>query len=299
MTRPISLLLVLIVPAIASCSRGSSDSANIPASYPSPYVAVARGRVDVEDGLLNIAMPVEGILAEVDVHEGDRVKQGQVLAIADTTSARVQVDIAQARLEQARVLERQLESRIAPAKLRAQRLQQAAAAGAGDGQSADDARDAVSQLDSDLAGARATVNMARAEAEQARYLLDRQTLHAPVDAQVLKVAVQKGMSVSPQGGAVFTLLPMRPYIIRAELNETFVSAVRAGMSAQVSNDDGSTPSGTAHVLRVGSVYGPATLQDDANARTGERSVECVLALDGTPALRVGQKVLVRFLPGSR
>lgn len=293
------LLMVLIAPAIATCSRGTADSTAVSAAYPSPYVAVARGRVDVEGGLLNLAMPAEGILTEVDVHEGDLVRQGQTLAVVDSTAARIQVGMAQARFEQARIQQQQLESRMAPAKIRAQRLTQAAAAGAGDDQSADDARAAVSQLAADMASARAAARVARADVEQARYLLGRQTLLAPVDAQVVKVATQKGMSVSPQGGAVFTLLPSRPYIVRAELNETFVAAVRAGMTAQVSSDDGSTLLGTAHVLRVGSIVGPATLQDDANARTGERSVECILALDDTPGLRVGQKVLVHFLDKSK
>ncbi len=289
-------LRALAVLVVAGCSRGPSPDA---ASTPAPgahYAAVARGRVDVEGGLLDLAMPVDGVLSDVAVREGERVRQGQVLASADSTAPRIQLAMAQARLRQSLVQRSLLESRLATAKTRAQRLAQAAAAGAGDGQSADDARDTLAQLGAELEGSRAGAGIARSEAEQAQYLLDKQALRAPVDAEVLKVAAQKGMVVSPQSGTLFVLLPLTPRIIRAELNESFLPAVHAGMPAQITDDDGRTTSASAHVLRIGSVFGPATLRDGADDRIGERSVECVLVLDGNPPLRVGQRVLVRFLP---
>jgi hypothetical protein len=50
------------------------------------------------------------------------------------------------------------------------------------------------------------------------------------------------------------------------------------------------------VLRVGKVFGPATLEDDPGVRANARTVDCVLVLDRPSSLRVGQRVLVRFLP---
>ena len=61
---------------------------------------------------------------------------------------------------------------------------------------------------------------------------------------------------------------------------------------------------TPHVLRVGQVYGPATLENDPQVRANARTVECVLAFDQPGPdegradqirnLRIGQRVLVRF-----
>jgi len=53
------------------------------------------------------------------------------------------------------------------------------------------------------------------------------------------------------------------------------------------------------VLRIGSVYGPAMLENDPQVRANSRTVECVLAFDQpdsaqTRSLRIGQRVLVRF-----
>lgn len=286
---PLSLAVMATI--LSGCSR----DAEVAPAHAAPYVAVARGRVNVEGGLLNLAMPMEGTLTEVAVHEGEKVKQGQLLAMADPTAARIQLTMAQAKLEQAQVHARLLAARQRSARTRAQRLAEAAKSGAGDLQSADDAADAATQLVAELAASRATTRVARAEFEQSRYLLGKQTLNSPIDAVVLKVNAQKGSNVSPQSGPLFSLLPLRPFIIRAELNESLVSSVRAGMSAQVSDDYGQTILGTAHVLRIGSIFGPSTLQDESDSRVGERSVECVLTMDGNPPLKVGERVLVRFL----
>ena len=293
-TRGFKLLLLLLAVA-ATMLAGCSRDAEVAPAHAVPYVAVARGRVNVEGGLLNLGMPMEGTLTEVAVHEGEKVKQGQLLARADPTAARIQLSMAQAKLDQAQVQGGLLAARQRSARTRARRLAEAASAGAGDLQSAEDAGDAVTQLGAELAASRATVSLARAEFEQSRYLLARQTLSSPIDALVLKVNAQKGSNVSPQSGPLFSLLPVRPFIVRAELNESLVSAVRTGMSAQVSDDYGQTILGTAHVLRIGSIFGPSTLQDESDSRVGERSVECVLTMDGNPPLKVGERVLVRFL----
>jgi multidrug resistance efflux pump len=100
------------------------------------------------------------------------------------------------------------------------------------------------------------------------------------------------------GSPVAVLLPKRPLIVRAEVNESFVTAIREGMKAQVTVDaDGSAarqefPAAT--VLRISPVYGTARLQDDAQ-RGPVRVVECVLAFDQPPAnVKVGQNVRVSF-----
>jgi hypothetical protein len=48
------------------------------------------------------------------------------------------------------------------------------------------------------------------------------------------------------------------------------------------------------VLRIRSTFGLSALEDGLDPRIGERSVECVLAVDRNSGLRVGQRVLVRF-----
>ena len=292
-------LALAIVLLLAACSRSGEQPA-APTAQAS-YVAVARGRVDIEGGLLALAMPREGVLASVAVHEGETVKQGQLLASLDIRPAQLAVDAAQAQLEQAQAQLKLNGIKQTAAKQRAQRLAAAAAAGAGDGQSADDAREVSQQLDAEHDANQAAADMAAQKRAEAKYELAQRSLRAPFDAMVVHVAAQPGASVSPGSGALFTLLPDKPRIVRAELNESFVGKITPGMHAEVSaNSDTGTAHWGAHVLRLGKVYGPATLENDPQIRANARTVECVLAFDQPEQqLRIGQRVIVRFLPGGK
>jgi multidrug resistance efflux pump len=260
---------------------------------------VARGRIDIEGGLLKLTMPSEGVVAQVDAHEGEQVHQGQLLAQLQLEPAKLALDSALAEQQQATAQIGALETRARSASLRASRLEQAAKAGAGDVQSADDARQAAQQTQVELNNARAAAAMAAQKVAGARYQLTLRSLHAPVNGQIVQRLVQPGASVSPATGPVFVLLPNSPRIVRAELNESFVGVVHEGMAAEVDDDSGSGMAPLkAHVLRIGNVFGASTLEDDPQVRANTRSVECVLTLDQPPAapLRIGQRVLVKFAP---
>lgn len=279
----------------AGCSRSADAPTDAAAKPVAAYAAVARGRIDIEGGLLSLSMPREGTLARVAVHEGDHVRQGQLLAALDTEPATLAVDAAKAQQEQTQAQLKLLDIRQAAAKQRAQRLVAAVAAGAGDGQSADDAREAAAQLGAEQLATRAAMDMASQKLDEARYELKQRSLVAPFDAEVVQVSAQPGASVSPSSGPLFTLLPQKPRIVRAELNDSFAGAVRPGMPAEVSADSGRDGERwSAHVLRIGQVYGPATLENDPQVRANARTVECVLAFDQPQDLRIGQRVMVRF-----
>ncbi|MEO7052913.1 MAG: HlyD family efflux transporter periplasmic adaptor subunit [Rhodanobacter sp.] len=291
---PLGVIALGLSLLLGACSPApDTPSASAP---PAPaYAAVARGRVDIEGGLLALSMPRDGTLARVAVHEGDQVKQGQLLAQLDIRPATLAVDAAQAELEQTQAQSKLLAVKLTAAKQRAGRLRAAVTAGAGDGQSADDAQEAAAQFEAEQQGGRATLDMARQKLDEARYELKQRSLLAPFDADVVKVAAQVGASVSPSSGPLFTLLPNKPRIVRAELNESFVGMITPGMHAEVSANSGSTDSHwSAHVLRVGKVYGPAMLENDPQVRANSRTVECVLAFDQPQNLRIGQRVTVRF-----
>ena len=292
-TLPLRRLLPIL--AVLAALTACSDKTAPTADTESNYVAVSRGRIDVEGGLLHLSMPSEGTLANVAVHEGDRVKRGQVLAVLDTEPARLAAAAAQAQLSQAKAQVTLYTAQLAPARARADRLTAAADADAGDRQSADNAQGTVAQLRAEWEGARAAARLAEVKLREARYALGRRTLRAPVEATVVRVAASVGTSVSPQSGALFTLLPQRPAIVRAELSEMYVGAVHPGMAASVVIDDDRTlPGIPAHVARVGVVFGSSKLEDDPALRENERTVECILTFDSPQTLRVGQRVLVRF-----
>jgi multidrug resistance efflux pump len=290
-TRILAVTLPLLV-ALAGCGR-RHPQADAVVVMPSSSEVVVRGRIDIEGGEVSLTTLIDGVIAEVAVHEGDHVAKGQTLVTIDATAARIDEELAQARLTEAQSRIRLGQARVDAAKTRAARLTMAVKMDAGDGQSADDSLEALAQAVGELNSAQSAVRIARADLERARYVLSQHVLHAPSDGQVLRMTAAPGLHVAAQGTPLLTLLPDRARIIRAELSEDAIGDIAIGQSARVLSDDGrQTPLGTAHVLRIAPVYGPSTLQEDPQQRINERSVECVLALDGPTSLRVGRRVLV-------
>lgn len=299
MTRASSLRIAAVAGFVliaAACSRQPQDHAAAAHAATPEFVAIARGRVDVDGGLVRIAAPRDGTIAELRAKPGDAVRQGDVLAVIDTRQAELTAGVAKAELDQAQARAASLRARTAALKQRASRVVQAAQAGAATGQSADDANQALSELNAEIAEADAAVEVARQHLKQARYEIDVRSVRAPVAGRVVARPVHVADVVSAQGaGELFTLLPDAPRIVRAELNEAFVARVSAGMNAQIVTEGDGGKTWPAKVTRVGEVFGPSKLIEDAQETTDARDVECILELS-TDELRVGQRVQVRFLP---
>jgi len=284
----------------AACSRQPQDHAPAPAvgaPAHADFIAIARGRVDVEGGLVRVVAPRDGVIAELRAKPGDAVKQSDVLAVIDTHQAELTAGVAKAELEQAQARAASMRAKIAGLKLRASRVTQAAHEGAATGQSADDANQALTELTADIAEADAAVAVAQQHLKQARYEIDVRSVREPVAGKVVARPAHIADVVAAQSGGaeLFTLLPDAPRIVRAELNEAFVAKVSTGMNAQVVVEGDGGKSWPAKVTRIGEVFGPSKLVEDAQETTDARDVECILELS-TDELRVGQRVQVRFLP---
>ncbi len=276
--------------ALAACTPATKPHANAPVA---PYAAVARGRIDVEGGLISLAAAREGTIRRVAVQEGQTVHQGDMLLELDGTTSQLAINAAEAELSQVRSQAELLRGQESAARTRARRLNEAAQAGAGEGQAADDAESAADQLGAQRKVAAAVITAAYVKIASARRELALLTLRAPQDATVARVAAQVGVAVSPQSGPLITLVPQTPRIVRAELSEAYANDVRAGMPATISAEDAPSREWPARVLRVGTVVGPSLLDEDPQRRASAHTVDCVLTLQGPVPLRIGQRVLVR------
>jgi multidrug efflux pump subunit AcrA (membrane-fusion protein) len=292
-------------PAAAATASGAGAAAGSSgaAGTAGRVVAVARGSVEVPGGLFELLAPQDGLVDSVAVAEGAAVQRGQPLLQLGTEAARSDIATAQAELALARARQRAQGARLPAARQLAQRLAEAARAEAVDAQRADDAAQAVRELESLQPVATAEVALAAQKLTQAQAALRRLTLRAPIDGSVLRLQVQPGSRVSAQGGrALLVLLPARPLAVRAEVNEAFVGHVKVGMRATLHLDgDGAAEAqraGTAlpgaRVVRIAPVFGSGRLDDDAQLRGGGRVVECFLEFDQPPALRVGQSLRVEI-----
>lgn len=306
-----------ILLALGACSdRGASGagglgatSANVNANAAtvSPgnggprELAMARGKIEVQGGLLEVMTAQDGTVESLAVKEGDSVRRGQLLLKLAPEQARMEVAMAQAELRLVHARRQGQATRLPAARQLAQRTGEAARAGALDPQRADEALQAQRDIESAVAVLDAEDAVARQKLAQAQRAVLRQNLMAAVDADVLRLNVQPGARISAQATRpVMVLLPHRPLIVRAELNESFVANVKPGTRASVNIDtegaNGQRPAPlSARVVRLGQAFGGSRLDDDAASRNNLRVVDCFLEFDAIPqGLRLGQDVRVSF-----
>lgn len=287
--------------ALAACNDTPAPAASAPTGTASvASIAMARGRIEVQGGLLRLSPLQDGQVETVAVREGQQVKRGQLLLRLSGSAAQAETAVAGAELQLAEARAHARAQTLPGLRRTAARLAEAVAANAVEPQRADEAAQALRNAESDLAVARAEADVSRQRLAQLRSLQARLELHAPEDGTIVRLATQPGQRLLAANGdaAAITLLPRRPLQVRAEVNESYAAALRTGMHASVSTDSDATASDlpTARLVRMSPVLGPAQWQEDTQ-RGVARVVECVLEFDQPPTnARPGQAVRVAFQP---
>ncbi|MGV9006850.1 MAG: efflux RND transporter periplasmic adaptor subunit [Brevundimonas sp.] len=292
--KPHIPLLVGVLMVLAACH--GPDRASAATGHPeAPPIAVGRGVIDADPGLISIAAPTDGIVRTVDLKEGDQVTEGAIVARLDDRLARLVLDAAGADISETDARAASAVVRVAGAEAEAARLQRLASVDAGTQQEADQARQVTQLARADLATARRSAVAARAHRRLDAYAVEARTVTAPVAGRVIRRSVSDGTWVGA-GTPLFLLEPAGARIVRAELDEAFADRLRPGMAATVSLEANPMRTFPARIERVSEMFGPSTILGDPTAPTDTRSLEIVLSLQGGGALRLGQRVLVRVAP---
>jgi HlyD family secretion protein len=277
-------------------SLGEGQAAPAAAAPPSPYAAAANGKVDVEGGMIQVAARRAGIIRDVMVNEGEEVVRGQVLARQEDEEPRLAAGRASAALGEARARIGALEVALSTARRERERLQGLVGSNFVAGQKLDQAGDQVRQAEADLAAGQAGVDTARAALAQAQYELELTVVRAPVDGRIARRYANPGAGASTLNvSTLFDLEPKAPRIVRVEVTEGALKAVKAGQKVEISPEADPATRYPGQVARISAVFGARRLQsDDPSERKDERVVEVVVTAEGAPLL-IGQRVLVRFL----
>ncbi len=261
--------ILLVIPVLVAVAAGVWWSRHRDA--PIETELTLHGNVDIRQ--VELAFNANGRIAQVLAREGDRVKQGQLLAVLDTerlsrtqTQARAQVAVQQqiaaryqagSRPEEIALARAQRDAtRVAVADAQAvhQRQLDLVAQNFVSRQQADSARFALdkarAQLKSaeeslhlvelgprqeDVAAARANLAASEAALTVIQRDLQEGELHAPSDGIIENRILEPGDMASP-AKPVFTLALVDPVWVRAWLPETHLGRVPVGARAQVSTD---------------------------------------------------------------
>ena len=265
----------------------------------SPYTAVARGKVDVEGGVIEVAARVGGTFNEVLAEEGDFVKKGQVLARQEDDEERIALRSAEASLESARANLDRIQLDYDIAKREYDRLKPLGAMDAVAAQELDRAADQMRQAEINIRLQKASIAESENNLESVKFRLEQRTIRAPVAGRIVEAKVRPGVGASTlQVTSAFTLMPDAQRIVRADLDESFVDQVKVGQSVVISPDARPEETYAGKVMRIGEIFGRSSANGGGeNQQTSDNVIEVVIAAGDLPLL-IGQPVLARFLKGT-
>lgn len=305
---PKLLLTTVLLASVAACggpppsgpdgatAPGAKGATIDPTSVNTPYAAIAAGKVDIEGGLVDVAARAPGIVRDVLVQEGDKVKKDQVLARQEDDDARLSRNRVAAQLNQSEaqlpILEVQLDAAVREEK----RLERLIAENATSQQIYQQAQDNTRQLRAQVVAQKSSIALVRAQLAEANYQVELYVIRAPADGTIVRRYANPGSGASTFSvTAMFQLQPDSLRIVRAEVEERSITLVKAGQKVEIVPESDQQKSYSGQVIRIAGVMGSRKLaSDDPSQRADERVVEVVVDAEQAPVI-VGQRVLVKFL----
>ena len=290
----LSMGIVLIV--LMGCKPGTkpplrSDVATI---VTTEIVASAKGRIDIEGGVVRLAARHDGVIDKVLVEEGERVMAGQILATLDAALAQRNLDLARSEERQAKCQVVPLRIRLAAADRELNRLEPLAIDDTISRHDLDRAKDEQALARAEMASFQAGVDIAIQRVAIAERGVEERLVRAPVDGQIIQRQARPGNGVSTLNiTPLFLFAPDAPRIVRAELEERFIVSVKPRQQAEIVLEADSARRWIGQVLRIGKVVGQRTPSEDPSERQDTRVVEAVISVQAKDLL-IGQRVIVRF-----
>jgi RND family efflux transporter MFP subunit len=263
-TAPIGLvyaLLVLLVAVIiggwvmlrphdlpASAAGGSAaDSAGAAASDPAVASAAPTGSTALDaSGYVvaqrqaTVSAKAIGRVVDLRIEDGQRVREGEIVARLDDTNTRAELLAAQAQVAQAQASLDAARVALNDAGPIFERNQKQRAAGVISAQDFDADKATYNAAQSDLNVKHSMLEVARAEVQVAQRNEDDMTVRAPFDGVITVKVAQKGEIVSPMsaGGGfartgIGTIVDMDSLEVEVDVSENFINRVHVGQAATV------------------------------------------------------------------
>jgi RND family efflux transporter MFP subunit len=140
---------------------------------------------------------VSGVILNLRVEEGARVKKGDILAVIDDRVARASTAVARIKAESmAAVRQAQLDARVAQSQMN--RIAEVVHRGAGSSFELEEAQAVYNQAVAAFDSAKELRAQSQEELKLAEALLEQHYVRAPFDGKVTKLHVKVGESLAPQ-----------------------------------------------------------------------------------------------------
>src|SRR5438105_654104 len=183
-----------------------------------------------------VAAKITGLMKEIYVDEGMRVKAGQVVAVLDQSDYEKQLLAAKADRDATQASLADLRVNLANAERDLRRTEGLHTGGVTSDQALDTARTTVDSLKARIASTETQVRAAESRIQVAQQNLDNTVVRAPFDGIVVSKDAQRGEMVSPmsEGGGftrtgIATIVDMNSDEIEVDVNEAYIARVKPGM----------------------------------------------------------------------
>ena len=260
-----TFLLALITFFLSSCE---SEENSVPSSS-ATSITVAESQIrNLSDGFTvssevvayrrsYVASRISGLIEEVNFEEGDRVREGDVMAQIDVRQQRIELQNARIALDEARDI-----------KERTEKLYES---------------DAVAR--SELLTVRRNFEQAEAEVERLELQVEFGEIRAPVDGVITARLIEIGNNVSVNE-RVFTVANMDLLVVRPGVSEMNLTGLETGQQVDVSLDVYPNQTFQGAIRRIF----PSV---DAASRLFTVEIE-LLQRDGQPIIRPGFLARIHF-----
>ncbi len=298
---------------------------------------VGPGRVEPVSEEIHVSAEIEGRLREVRVDEGGRVHRGDTVAVIENSDYAARVALAEAEVasraaeldrvvrgaraeerREAAAAVREAEATVANAQAELRRYQALYA----DRLTAREemerrdtaAKEADARLEAarhhqafveaaarseDRARAEAQVRLAEAHLAEARSLLAKTAIAAPISGVVLRRHFRAGETVTA-GTPILTIGDVSRLRVRMELDERDVGRVHTGQAAWCTAEAYPGRRFEGRIVRIGQMLGRKNIRTDDPAERADRKIlEALIELDRGAQLPTGLRVDVFVRPESR
>ena len=186
-----------------------------------------------------VSSEVTGRLTAVLIEEGEKVRQGQVIARLDAGQLEAALAVTRAQADAAHAQARHARAELVQHQADLARQLQLADAGLVPPQATERARTAVATAAAIVESRERAAAAAQAQAEQARIALAQAEVRAPFAGVVIDKSAQVGEIVSPlsAGGGftrtgIGTIVDMESLEVAVDVNEASIGSVQPGMRAE-------------------------------------------------------------------
>src|ERR1700757_1760968 len=182
-----------------------------------------------------VAAKITGRVTGVFFDEGNRVKEGQLLATLDDSDVRRALESSVADRDSSKAAIRDYEVQLRYAEIQLRRATELKAANVQSQDQLDNAETAADSLRAKIALAKQQVTAANARIQEAQQAVDNCTIRAPFAGIIVSKDAQVGEMVSPisAGGGftrtgIATIVDMNSNEVEVDVNEAYIARVQPG-----------------------------------------------------------------------